>query len=551
MKRRSFIQSLAGASLLSQAGARVPFANTSTKKTNIVLILADDMGFSDPQCFGGEIRTPNINSLAETGTRFTNFYNCARCCPTRASLMTGLYPHQVGLSRNGQNLTHDGATIAEVLRSANYNTAMVGKWHLSQTKPLDDGALHQKWLDHQYDPGQPFAPIDTYPINRGFDRYYGNIWGVVDYFDPFSLVEGTNAVPEVPDDFYMTDAITKKSVEYINALSQSDKPFFMYIAHCAPHWPLHALEEDIARYRGVFKDGWDELRKKRYERLLKLGLFDEKNTPLPPVQDGGKHWDDLSEEEKRYQSEKMAVHAAMVDRLDQGIGNVVQALKDNGQWENTLLIFLADNGASPEIPTEPGYDRSSQTREGEKIHYQGEITHPGPETTYTGIGPAWANAANTPFRYWKAQSFEGGCHTPLIVHWPETMQYKQGTVSHEMGHVIDIMPTCLEIAGADYPETYEGHRLLPLEGESLLPVSFGEKDKNNDRTLYFEHERGRAIREGDWKLVANKNTPQKWELYHLADDLTETNNLAQQEPDRVKRMSDKWRAWANRVGAIN
>ena len=506
--------------------------------------MADDMGFSDVGCFGGEIHTPNLDRLAANGLRFMQFYNCARCCPTRASLMTGQYPHKVGLARNGQNLRRNGITIAEALKQAGYNTAMAGKWHLSRTAPLEDKKLHQKWLDHQYEPGHPFAPLQTYPANRGFDKHYGVIWGVIDYFDPFSLVDGTEAVKTVPEDYYFTDAVTEKSVAYIHEFSRSDKPFFLYVAHCAPHWPLHARPEDIAKYKDTYKAGWEKLRLDRYRRMLKMGLFSKENTPLPPIQDEGRKWDRLSNEDKAFQSAKMAVHAAMVDRIDQGIGNIVSVLRQTGQLDNTVLFFLSDNGASPEVPQQPGYDRSSQTRAGRNIRYKG-IFEPGSQTTYTGIGPAWASASNTPFRYWKKESFEGGCHTPLIVHWPKELKVRSGTITEEMGHVMDIMPTCLELAGAQYPAEYQGHTLTPLDGKSLTPILAGSRRTEYDK-LFFEHMGGRAVRMSNWKLVALKDEP--WRLYNLTEDRTETIDLAASYPDRVRTMRDEWTRWAGRVG---
>lgn len=513
-------------------------------RPNIVLIMADDMGFSDAGCFGGEIHTPNLDRLAVNGLRFTQFYNCARCCPTRASLMTGQYAHKVGLARNGRDLTRNGITIAEALKQAGYNTAMAGKWHLSRTAPLDDEKLHQKWLDHQYDPGHPFAPLQTYPVNRGFDKHYGVIWGVIDYFDPFSLVDGTEPVESLPEDYYFTDAVTEKAVEYIRDFDGSDKPFFLYVAHCAPHWPLHARAEDIAKYRDVYKGGWEKLRRDRYERMLEMGLFDEENTPLPPIQDQGRKWSELTEGERAFEAAKMAVHAAMVDRIDQGIGKIVEILKRTGQFDNTVIFFLSDNGASPEVMQGPGYDRSSQTRDSRIIRYKG-ILDPGPQTTYTCIGPAWASASNTPFRYWKKESFEGGCHTPLIVHWPKGLGIRAGSVTEQVGHVIDILPTCLELAGVRYPRQYQGHDLTPLDGKSLAPVLSGKRRKGHDR-LFFEHMGGRAVRMGDWKLVALKDEP--WTLYHLPEDRTETNDLAAKQPDRVRAMSQEWNRWARRVG---
>jgi arylsulfatase len=506
--------------------------------------MADDMGFSDAGCYGGEIKTPNLDRLAADGLRFTQFYNCARCCPTRASLLTGQYPHDVGLARNGRSLTRNGITIAEALKQVGYNTAMAGKWHLSRTATLADNKLHQKWLDHQHDPGRPFAPLDTYPANRGFDKHYGVIWGVIDFFDPFSLVEGTEPVREVPKDYYFTDAITRKSVQYIHEFSRSDKPFFLYVAHCAPHWPLHARPEDIAKYKDTYKEGWDTLRRQRYRHMLKMGLFQKENTPLPPIQDKGRKWERLSEREKSFQAAKMAVHAAMVDRMDQGIGKIVEALEQTGELENTVIFFLSDNGASPEVPQAPGYDRSSQTRDGRKIRYEG-IPEPGPETTYTGIGAAWASASNTPFRYWKKESFEGGCHTPLIVHWSSGLKVKPGSVTDQVGHVMDIMPTCLELAGARYPAAHQGHALTPLDGGSLAPILAASTRKPHDK-IFFEHMGGRAVLAKKWKLVALDG--QAWELYDLQEDKTETNNLAGRYPDRVQAMGCQWDEWADQVG---
>lgn len=544
LSRRDFLAA-SGTSLLSLR--YIPtFANEAGQKRrpNIVIIMADDMGFSDIGCFGGEIQTPNLDKLAANGLRFTQFYNCARCCPTRASLMTGQYPHKVGLARNGQSLTRDGITIAEALKQAGYNTAMAGKWHLSRTDTLKETKLHQKWLDHQYDPGHPFAPLETYPVSRGFDKHYGVIWGVIDYFDPFSLVEETRAVENVPEDYYFTDAINEKSVQYIREFGRSGKPFFLYVAHCAPHWPLHARPEDIAKYKDTYKEGWEKLRHDRYERMIEMGLFKRENTPLPPIQDRGKRWAELTEQEKSFQASKMAVHAAMVDRLDQGLSKIMETLEQTGQLENTVIFFLSDNGASPEVPQTPGYDRSSQTRDGRKIRYKG-ISEPGPETTYTGIGAPWASASNTPFRYWKKESFEGGCHTPLIVHWPEGFRAKPRSVTSQVSHVIDIMPTCLELAGAKYPGRHNGHTLTPLDGKTLMAILKGKEREGHER-LFFEHMGGRAVIEGDWKLVALKDRP--WELYNLSRDRTEMENLAAKHPGRVWTMSSQWDKWAGRVG---
>ncbi|MCP4609638.1 MAG: arylsulfatase [Planctomycetes bacterium] len=543
--RNTLLGSVPGVCALSP-GCRSALSSRSERQSrpNIIIIMVDDMGFSDVGCFGGEIDTPNLDSLAANGLRFTQFYNCARCCPTRASLMTGQYPHKVGLVQNGRDLTRNGITIAEALGQAGYQTAMAGKWHLSRTAPMADKKLHQKWLDHQYDSDQPFAPLETYPANRGFDRHYGVVWGVIDYFDPFSLVDGTEAVKTVPDDYYFTDAVTEKSVEYIEQFSRTDKPFFLYVAHCAPHWPLHARAADIAKYKNTYKGGWDKLRRERYQRMLKAGLFKKENTPLPPIQNGRRKWQQLSEEEKEFQAAKMAVHAAMIDRIDQGIGDIVGTLKATGQMDNTLIFFLSDNGASPEVMYQPGYDRTSQTRDGRKIRYQ-DIFELGAETTYACIGQAWASASNTPFRYWKKESYEGGCHTPLIIHWPKGLKTKPGSITEQTGHVMDIMPTCLELADVRYPAQYKGHKLTTLDGKSLAPILAGGKRKEHEK-IFFEHMGGRAVRMDNWKLVALKKEP--WRLYNLAQDRTETNDLATEHPARAQAMSAEWEKWAGQVG---
>jgi arylsulfatase len=430
---------------------------------------------------------------------------------------------------------------------ADYNTAMAGKWHLSRTPELPDPQQQLKWLNHHYSPDSPFAPLETYPVNRGFDKFYGVIWGVINHFDPFSLVEGTERVKEVPGDYYFGDAITDKAIEYVKEFSQSDKPFFLYYAHCAPHWPLHALPSDIAKYKDTYIGGWGKLRKDRFQRQLQKGLFRKENTPLPPVQGNGPGWEALTDKQKEYQARKMAVHAAMVDRIDQNIGRLLDVLEQTGQLDNTLILFFSDNGASPEVVRQPSYDRNSETRKGQKVHYEpAPLELLGSELSYTCIGSYWASAVNTPFRYWKKESFEGGCNTPLIIHWPAGLQTKPAAIISQPGHVMDILPTCLDAAGVSYPDSYKNHTLLPLEGRSLMPILKGKK-REPYKAMFFEHEKGKAVRIGDWKLVAYSNDG-KWELYNLAEDLTETNNLAEKYPDRVIQMKTEWLQWTKKVG---
>jgi len=508
------------------------------QKPNIVLIMADDMGYSDLGCYGSEIRTPNLDELAATGVKFTQFYNCARCCPTRASLLTGHYPQNVGIRGMGVNLNRNAATIAEILQSGGYHTGMTGKWHLSLTKPLDSKEEHLKWLAHQTEHG-PFSPLQNYPCNRGFEEHFGIIWGVVNYFDPFSLVHNEEPITKVPSDFYMTDYITQKSLDLIDQFSKDAKPFFLYVAHTAPHWPLHARTEDIARYKDDYKEGWEVLRNKRYQRMVELNLIDPATASLPP-NSSGKAWADCKEQAK--EAGNMAVHAAMVDRLDQGVGKLLRKLKEKKVYENTVIFFLSDNGASYERGYPPGFDRPGFTRDATPIVYDSD--HPGSQTTWNYLGNGWASAVNTPYRYWKKESFEGGTKTPFIVSWPAGLGMQANTINRGVGHVIDILPTCLELAGEKYPSSINDQKTVPPEGKSLLPLLAGKAKSAHD-TLYWEHEGGRAVRLGDWKIASLKGM--EWELFNLKEDETETKNMASQFPDRVKKMDEMWQLWMKSV----
>lgn len=535
-----------GGDLVSMAGAG---GDTTGARPNVVLIVADDLGYSDVGMFGGEIHTPNIDALAKGGLRFSNFYNASRCSPTRASLLTGQYPHRVNLAANGRDLGKNGVTIAEALGSAGYNTAMAGKWHLSRTPELASNDQQMKWLAHQLDPGVPFSPdVSTYPINRGFQHHYGIIWGVANYFDPFSLVDGTTPVASVPNGYYITNAITQKSVEYIQGFAQEPKPFFLYVAFTAPHFPLHALPEDIAKYEGVYDAGWTPIRNARYARQVELGLFDQANTPLPATQ--ANDWTALSQAQKTYLSNAMQTHAAMVDRVDQGVGSIVDALTKAGALDNTLVLFISDNGASGEIYLSPGFDRPSMTRQGDTVVYCGgqaacSYAQPGDQKTYSYIGPSWANALNTPYRYWKGDSFRGGNTTPAIVHWPAGLKTKAGSITDQPAHVIDVLPTVLELADVPYPASYQGHDISSVDGQSLLPILENEQ-RTPHSELFFEHEDGAALIQGDYKIVRLSGNP-AWELYNLKTDRTETKNLAAADSARVQAMSKTWQTWYDSV----
>jgi arylsulfatase A-like enzyme len=516
-------------------------------RPNIVIIMADDLGYSDLGCYGGEVKTPNLDKLAAGGMRFTQFYNTARCCPTRASLLTGLYPHQAGIGRMTQNagqpgyrgsLTDNTVTIAEVLKKAGYNTGMAGKWHVAETKE-QPREQQLKWLAHQQNFG-PFADTAQYPVARGFDKFFGTIWGVVDYFDPFTLVNGKEQVMEVPKNYYYTDAISDTAVAYVKQFSKTDKPFFLYVAHTAPHWPVQALPEDIAKYENVYKGGWQALRQARYKRMVKLGLFDSVNAPLTPWMFPDKDW--ATNKDAAWDARAMAVHAAMVDRMDQGIGRLIDQLKALNKLDNTLIIFLSDNGASNEDPIRygPGFDRNGSTRDGREVLYPKVRTSenmPGPETVYAGIGTQWAHAVNTPFKYWKAKIFEGGICTPMIAHWPNGIKQKN-VINTEMGHVIDFMATCTDIGHAQYPQQFKGKAITPMQGTSLQPV-FATGERKDPEYIFWEHFGSKGLRQGKWKIVKLGNED-PWQLYDLEKDRTETKDLTAQYPDIAKRMQAKW-----------
>ena len=488
------------------------------ERPNILLIMVDDMGSSAMGCYGGEVQTPNIDKLAASGIRLTQMHKETRCCPTRAALLTGHYSRQAGIKGMGVNLSKNTATIAEILKEYGYATGMTGKWHLSQTKPNDNPVEQLRWMAHRTDYG-PFSPLENHPCNRGFEQHWGVIWGVINFFDPFSLVHNEEPSKEVPDNFYMTDFITQKSIDLIDSYSSDDKPFFLYVAHTTPHWPLHALPVDIEKYKDTFTVGWDEIRRNRYKRMIELGLIDSKTYPLPE-NSSGKKWKDCTE--KEYKAACMAVHAAMIDRVDQGIGKIITKLKETGQYENTIILILSDNGASYERGYPPGFDRPGFTRDSTIIEYN--TPNPGAETTWNYLGNAWASA-NTPFRFWKKESYEGGTAPPFIVHWPAKLNNKQNTIIRGVAHVIDVLPTCLALSGANYPETFYGQTALKPSGKNLLPLIFDETKSIHD-TLFREHEGGRAIRIGDWKMAAfpGKN----WELVNMATDHTETTDLSKQ-----------------------
>ena len=539
------------ATLLAMTGVSCTSPSDADKRPNIIVILADDLGYSDLGCYGGEIRTPNLDRLASEGVRFTHFYNASRSCPTRASLLTGLYQHQAGIGRMTFDnhlpgyrgtLSHNAVTIAEVLKTAGYRTSMIGKWHVAETPLRED---QRDWLNHQVF-HDTFSDLENYPVNRGFDTHYGTIYGVVDYFDPFSLVEGEAPVNEVPEGYYITQALSDRAVKEVKEYAKDERPFFMYLAYTAPHWPLQALPEDIARYEDTYKAGWEAIRNARYERQREMGLFGDQEDFLSPRQFNDR-WNENPDAE--WDARAMAVHAAMVDRMDQGIGSLIDALEETGQLDNTLILFLSDNGCSSEICQNfiPGAnDRPDMTRDGRPVVYpKDKEVLPGPETTYASLGPKWANVTNTPFRFWKAKAYEGGICTPMIAHWPDGIRRNIGGITEEYGHVMDIMATCVELAGAEYPETYKGNEIIPMEGISLVPI-FTRGHREGHEYLGFEHFHERAFISADgWKIVRPKHKG-KWELYDLNKDRSEQHDIADLHPEKVAEMVAAYEEWARR-----
>lgn len=523
------------------------------ERPNIIVLLADDMGFSDIGCYGGEIATPHLDSLAANGVRFTQFYNTARCCPTRASLLTGLYPHQAGvghmLDETGTpgytgGLNQKCRTIAEVLHPAGYRCYATGKWHVTRHTAAD-------------------GPQDNWPRQRGFDRYYGTIHGAGSFFDPSSLVRDNTMLSAFadaeyqPSTYYYTDAIAEHASRFIDDHRQehSDQPFFLYVTFTAAHWPMHALPEDIAKYKGKYAAGYEPIRQRRFEKAAALGLIDPQQSMSP----GDADWGQVSD--THWEAAGMEVYAAMVDRMDQGIGKIVDHLKQTGQFDNTLLFYLQDNGgcaepmgrsgnkehpniARPDQPTFPPLRPTDfaaegsvprQTRDGYPVR-MGPKVMPGPADTYIGYGKGWANVSNTPFREYKHWVHEGGISTPLIVHWPQGIAAK-GELRTQPGHLIDIAATCVDVAQAAYPA-----EAPPLEGRSLRPA-FANQALSRE-AIYWEHEGNRAVRVGDWKLVAKHGGP--WELYNLATDRVESTDLATREPERVAQLTRLYDAYAQR-----
>jgi len=486
---------------------------------NIILISVDDMGWSDLGCYGSEIRTPNIDALAGQGMRFTQFHNTSKCFPSRACLLTGVYAQQSGYDRSFNEPLKNVVTLGEVLREAGYITLWSGKHHGLEN-----------------------------PIYRGFDHYYGLKDGACNHFNPGEQRPGEGAparknrsgekarrawcidslmfAPYTPEekDFYTTDYFTHYAVDWLETYQEEDRPLFLYLAFTAPHDPLMAWPEDIAKYEGWYDKGYEPIRQERYARQLEMGLIDEGYQLSEATY---YDWDTLSPELKKEEARKMEVYAAMIDRLDQNVGRLLNTLEETGRADNTLILFVSDNGASAEM-----------------VHIEDDYGEIGTMTLWSSLGPQWANVSNTPFRYFKNYSFEGGINTPLIAYWPDNIE--PGSFSRFPGHFIDIMATLVDLSGANYPLEFKGERITPLQGESLLPAFAGENPERS-RPLFWEWSKGQAVRHADWKLVRwGKEKP--WDLYKVTEDPTEINNLASLYPDTVKSMEEMFRIWKEETG---
>lgn len=504
--RRAILYCCCGTTL-AQAADQPP-------RPNIVIILVDDMGFSDIGCYGGEIDTPNIDRLAAGGLRFTQFYNCGRCCPTRASLMTGLHPHQVGIGHMteppGQPLGIEGpyqgylndrgTTIAEVLGAADYHTLMTGKWHLG---------YHRQ---------------ECWPLQRGFDRFYGCLSGACNYFKPGGDrgITRNNEPVKTDENFYTTDAFTDVACDFVSDVTQADDhPFFLYLAYNAPHWPLNAKWDEFQKYKGKYTDGWERLMQERLARQKNMGIFPEDITAAPHV---GPKWNSLTHQQRDDLDSIMAAYAGCINSIDQNIGKLTRHLEKLGQLENTVIFFLSDNGACQEGGV---LGRGSTEM----------VRNPPLETTAgVRLGLAWANACNTPFRLYKHYVHEGGACTPMIAYWPAGIA-NGGSLVREYAYLPDFMATCLDLTGADYPAAAP-----PCAGKSILPLLKGSQERIHTKPIYWEHEGNAAVRWNKWKLVREYKKP--WELYDMASDRAEMNDLAKTQPDKKNEMAGMWENWA-------
>lgn len=512
------------------------------EKPNIIVILADDLGFSDLGCYGGEVRTPVLDKMAREGVRMTQMYNSARSCPSRANLLTGLYPHQTGLGHMdatrpawpkgyaGFRSNSDNVTIAEVLKGAGYFTAMSGKWHLGKT---------------------------ANPIKRGFREYYGLLGGFNSFWNPDVYTRLPKDRPPrqyKEGEFYATNVITDYAIDFINQAHQEEKPLFLYLAYNAAHFPLHAPKEVTDKYMKTYLQGWDKIRDQRWKRIVKMGLlqgkpelsprgvvpeslFEDETHSLPA-------WDSLTKEQQTDLARRMAIYAAMIDIMDANIGRVLDTLQKNGELDNTFIMFMSDNGACAEWH-EFGFDKQTGTEY--HTHVGAELDQMGLPGTYHHYGTGWANVCCTPFTLYKHYAHEGGISTPCIIQWGKQIKHK-GSIDHQPAQFSDIMATCIELAGTKYPKEYEGRKIIPTPGVSILPIVRGEEMP--DRFIYAEHEGNRMVRKGDWKLVSANFRGDEWELYNIKEDRTEQHNLIKEYPEMARELENAYFEWADRSDVL-
>ncbi len=496
------------------------------EKPNILLIMADDMGFSDIGCYGGEIQTPNLDRLADNGVRFKQFYNAARCCPTRASLLTGLYPHQTGIGHmtntptnpTQHNYGYPGylgylnqkcATIAEMLKSNNYSTLMCGKWHLG------------------------YHGTEKWPLQRGFDEFYGILAGAANYFNPEKprgLMLGNDTIPPA-NDYYITDAFTDNAIQFLKNTDKEEKPFFLYLAFTSPHWPLHALKEDIDKYRGKYSNGWTKMRNARLKKMKKIGLL---QSDVELSDQAGPEWSDFSEKEKTEMDLRMAIYAAQIDRMDQNIGKLINHLEKSGELDNTMIIFLSDNGACAEGGMlGGGKSENLESKKGFLLSY----------------GEAWANASNTPFKMYKHWVHEGGISTPLIVHWPKGIpDSKNCKWIEQFAFLPDIAASIKEVTNTRYPKKYNGNKINKLVGQNIFSAILDDKPIH-EKPVFWEHEGNCAVRDKDFKLV--KKYLGEWELYNLKTDRAEAFNLIDKMPELANCLVKKFNTWKDKSNVID
>ena len=492
------------------------------KQPNIIVILADDLGFSDIGAFGSEIKTPNLDKLAKNGLIIKQFYNAGRCCPSRASLLTGLYPHQAGIGDMVQDkgfpayqgyLNEHCITIGQALKQAGYNTIVSGKWHV--------GLVPSAWA-----------------VNRGFDDSFTLQNNGSSYFNSEPLyndgrkvtfMKGDKEIIRTDSSTYLTQEITNFALSSLEKQRNQQKPFFLYVAYNAPHWPIQALPEDIAKYKGKYLEGWDKLRASRFKKLKEQGIID-KNWDLSNRFEKVPDWEKLSVEEKDKWDTRMAIYAAMIDRMDAGIGEILQKVKSLGEEDNTIILFLSDNGGSADDVKNWNYVTQKNGT-------------PGSVASIDSYESPWGNVSNTPFQLFKKNTHEGGIASPFIAYYPKHI--KAGTVSNRVSHLIDIFPTFLEYAGFQYPDSFQGKKLTPLEGISLKKEFEGQQSDAHE-ALFWEHEGSKAVRKGQWKAVAENNQP--WELYNLATDRTETKNVAKSEPKLLQNLIELHQQWSVKVG---